>query len=329
MGKAIYTLGNAPTVSIKRCAGDLVIEGRAGETVTVSTDTMPHSVQDREQLVIEECDDDLRLNVPREATVRVDHVDGDARADGLLALEIGGVSGDLELRDVGRSCAVRSVDGDLRAIDVMELSLGTVGGDLNLERVTGRIALERTGGDAVLRGALGGFGPAHIGGDLTLDTSFASGQEYRATVDGDAVVYVPEDADLTLSATVDGDVSGVPSISRHGAVSATWGDGSAHLTLAVGGDLQVRRTGAAASTARSAVATGPATQGGPTPRPTPMPQPAPEPPSAQTAQGVEERTPQDPQATPADAVQAVLEAVARGEISPAEADDLLSRPPRQ
>ena len=87
-------------------------------------------------------------------------------------------------------------------------------------------ALESVGGDATLRGVLGGFGPAHIGGDLTLDSSFAPGQEYRATVGGDAAVYVPEDAGLTLNATVDGDVSGVPSVTRHGVVSATWGEGS-------------------------------------------------------------------------------------------------------
>src|SRR5438128_616732 len=107
MGKAIYTLGTGPTVSIKRCGGDLKIEGRTDETVTVATDTMPHSIQGREQLVIEECDDDLRLYVPREATVIVDHVDGDAHVDGLPALEMGGVGGDLELRAIGRSCAVR------------------------------------------------------------------------------------------------------------------------------------------------------------------------------------------------------------------------------
>src|SRR2546423_13833465 len=114
MGKAIYTLGNAPTVTIKRCGGDLTVEGRTGETVTVDTDCMPHSVQGREQLVIEECDDDLRLSVPPQTTVVVDHVDGDARVDGLSALEMGGVGGDLELRAIGRSCAVRSVDGDMR-----------------------------------------------------------------------------------------------------------------------------------------------------------------------------------------------------------------------
>src|SRR2546429_6008970 len=158
---------------------------------------------------------------------------------------------------IKRTCSIRSVDGDMQATDVTALALGTVGGDLHLERVAGRLAVERVGGDATLRGAVGGFGPAHIGGDLTLDTTFTPGLEYRATVDGDAAVYVPEDADLTLHATVDGDVSGVPSINNRGAVNATWGDGGAHLTLAVGGDLQVRRTGAAASrTARIPVAAG-------------------------------------------------------------------------
>jgi hypothetical protein len=206
----------------------------------------------------------------------------------------------------------------MRATDVAELTLGTVGGDLYLERVAGSLALERVGGDATLRGALGGFGPAHIGGDLTLDTSFALGREYQATVGGDAVVYVPEDAGLTLNATVDGDVSGVPSIARHGAISATWGDGGAHLTLTVGGDLQVRRTGPAAPSRAPRI---PVIAGSPTDAlAAATTQPAPPAP-----QGVEESTLKAEQAPPPDSVQAVLEAVARGEISPAEADDLLSR----
>jgi hypothetical protein len=321
MGKAIYTLGNAPTVAIKRCGGDLTIEGRAGEAVTVATDTMPHSIQGHEQLVIEECDDDLRLSVPPEATVSVDHVDGDAHVEGLSALEVGGVGGDLELRAIGRSCSIRSVDGDVQAADVTALALGTVGGDLHLDRVAGRLAVERVGGDATLRGAVGGFGPAHIGGDLTLDTTFTPGLEYRATVDGDAAVYVPEDADLTLHATVDGDVSGVPSSSGHGEVSATWGDGGAHLTLTVGGDLQVRRTGTAALSRGPRI---PRTAGSSTNAvATAVTQPAPPAP-----QGMKENTSRPEQAPALDSVQAVLEAVARGEISPAEADDLLSRRPK-
>src|SRR5919202_2867598 len=316
MGKAIYTLGKAPTVSIKRCGGDLTIEGRNGETVTVGTDSMPDSVQRHAQLVIEECDDDLRLSLPPEARVSVDYVDGDVHVEGLSALELGGVDGDLELRAIRGRCSVHSVDGDLQATDITELALGTVSGDLHLDRVTGRLALERVDGDATLRGAVGGFGPTHIGGDLTLDTTFTPGREYRATVDGDAAVYVPEDADLTLQATVDGDVSGVPSITRHGAVSATWGNGGAHPTLTVGGDLQVRRTGPAGP---SRAARAPRTAGFPT-NAAATTQPAPPAPW-----GAVENTSTVEQAPPADSVQAVLEAVARGEISPAEADALLSR----
>jgi hypothetical protein len=322
MGKAIYTLGKAPTVSIKRCEGDLTIEGRTGETVTVATDSMPDSVQRHAQLVIEECDDDLRLSVPPEARVSVDYVDGDVHVEGLVALEVGGVDGDLALRAIRGRCSVRTVDGDVQAPDVTELALGTVSGDLHLDRVTGRLALERVDGDATLRGAFGGFGPAHIGGDLTLDTTFASGREYRATVDGDATVYVPEDADLTLHATVDGNVSGVPSITRHGAISATWGDGGAQLTLTVGGDLQVRRTGAAAPSRAPRV---PRTAGSPTNAATI----ATTPPAPLAPQGAVQSTSNAEQGPPADSVQAVLEAVARGEISPAEADSLLSRRPKE
>src|SRR5207248_7132168 len=122
---------------------DLTNEASDDETVTVATDTMTHNIQGHEHLLIDKCDDDLRLPVPPQTTVVVDHVDGDARVDGLSALEIGGVGGDLELRTIGRNCAVRSVDGDMRAIDAVERKLGTVGGDLHLERIAGGLAPER------------------------------------------------------------------------------------------------------------------------------------------------------------------------------------------
>lgn len=345
MTNATYTLGSAPTIAIERCSGDLVVVGQAGETVTVAADSMAQSTQDGARLAIESCDDDLRLTVPHDATVIVAHVDGDMRAERLAALQLEGVDGDLTVSRIARSCAVRRLEGDLRGTDLGELaastvegdvhlervtgttslgrvdgdvslsevadvSLGSVAGDLRLERAQGRLALERVDGDATVRGAVGGFGPARIGGDLTLETTFVPAQQYRLAVDGDATVAIPDDADLTLDATVDGDVSGAGEQRRDGAVKATWGDGSATLALTVGGDLRVRRAPASAASPR---------------RETPAPAGA-----RRNGVGVEllaERkpAPAPSQAATGDPMLDVLEALARGEISPAEAEDLLSR----
>jgi hypothetical protein len=328
MGNATYTLGGEPTITIERVDGDLTVVGQAGETVTLTGDTMPESTHDGNRLVIAHCDDDLHLAVPPRAMVIVTHVHGDLRAERLSALQVEEAHGGAEVFTIARSCTVRRVHGDLRAADLGELSaatvagdarvervgrslrlgrvdgdatlsdvtavaLGAVGGDLRLDRVQGTLALEHVQGDAFLRGAPGGFGPAHVGGDLKLEIAFARGEQYRLSVDGDGVISVPDDADLTLDATVHGDVRGSVESRRDGTARATWGQGSATLALTVGGDLQVR--GAAARPRSNA-------------------------PAASGANGVA----QD-QAAGGDPMLDVLEALARGDISPAEADDLLSR----
>jgi hypothetical protein len=119
---------------------------------------------------------------------------------------------------------------------------------------------------------------------------------------------VPEDSDLTLEGRVEGDVSGLGEKQWDGTVRAVWGDGSARLRLEVDGDLSVRSTGAIP--VASVV-----TPAGPEPRVVPpAAPPAPVPPFG----GLER------QSRPgADADLAVLEAVARGELSPEEADALL------
>jgi len=351
-----FTFDSAPTIVIQACNGDLKVTGQAMEErqVTVVTDDAPQAIQGGDQLVIERCDD-ARFTVPRDTTLVVQRVGGDVRVERVAALQIESVGGDLDAHEVDGACVLNRVGGDVRVANIVALALSDVGGDLRLEGapdrirhedkdmefalghihgdaqlggLRGRLRLARVDGDAILRGAVDGFGPTSIGGDLTLDLRYTPGHEYQLATKGDATVTVAEDADLTLQATVYGDVSGLEH-GRHASegsntIQATWGAGAARLSLQVSGDLRVRST------------TTPAHPIPPVPpiapeRPTP-----PTPPTGTTAASVNTPstapidTKRGAAVTPSEAgdtdpALAVLEAVARGELSAAEADDLLSR----
>lgn len=357
MGNATYTLGDTPAIQIRHCEGDLEIEGRPEEAVTVEADSMPHSVQRDGELLIEECDDDMRVRAPLGARVSVDEVEGDVRIRRLAELALGSVNGNLDVTAIGEKCAVGQVEGDarfretgdlalgavngdldvaaisgrseigqvegdMRARDLLDLALGEVSGDLDAEGISGSLKLDRVEGDARLRGTFGGFGPTHISGDLSLETSFTPGDTYEIAVEGDASVSVPDESNLSLHARVEGDVNGLAASDGSGGFTQVWGDGSARLDLTVNGDLSVRSAGpvfrgAALPTAR-----------------VPEPSAAPPPPAApDIAAGFEpappfgaavDAEPAQPDER-ADPTLAVLEAVARGEMSPEEADNLLGR----
>jgi len=354
-----FTFDAAPTIVIQTCNGDLTVTGQVMEErqVAVVTDDATRTVQGGDQLVIGQCDD-ARFTVPRDATLVVQRVDGDVRVERVATLQIESAGGDLDAHEVEGACALNKVDGDVRVADIAVLALGDVGGDLRLEGAAegmgradkdmelalghihgdaqldglrGRLRLTRVDGDATLRGAVDGFGPTYIGDDLTLDLRYTPGHEYQLATKGDTTVTVAEDADLTLQATVYGDVSGLEPEQRAsdspGAVRATWGAGAARLSLQVGGDLRVRSTATPAHPIPPIPPVAPE-------RPTP-----PAPPAGTTAASADA-----PSATPtgaklgeavtpseaggADPALAVLEAVARGELSAAEADDLLSQTSR-
>jgi len=352
MAQETYALGGSPRVTINTCGGNLEIAGQEIDRVAVKSGRLQRVAQVGDQLAIEQCDDDLSLALPRGTTLVMQRAGGDARVDGLAAMQLGDAGGDLSARFIEGACTVgrvggdlratdvgmlaiqtvhgnariervtggaeiARVDGDLRVSDVANLALGAVGGNAHLEGLAGVLRLDRAGGDATVRGAVDGF-TAAINGDLTLDIAYTSGHEYRLDVHGDAKVLLPADAGLTLHATVAGDVKGIDgtrlipgdSSTDGGSIRAAWGDGRARLTLYVDGNLSMRETDARGRTD--------------------MPAPA----QMNAAGWTDEAVPVEANAATdptvpigsTDTELSVLEAVARGDLSPAEADDLLSRP---
>ncbi len=385
MGNATYTVGETPSILLNHCRGSVEIEGGSHGAIKVSSDSMPHTTQQAGQLVIEDCDDDLRLEVPPGSTIRIEHADGEVRARHLASLVLGHVGGGLTLGTISGQCSARHVEGDVRVRDTTELTIGVASGDLDLgalhgrcniehvdgdlraravgalhlgvingdldvgtardycrvqvvngdvtarevaalsvhstngdldiEGVEGPLELHRVQGDARIRGTLTGLGPTQIQGDLDLDVRFQPESEYRISVDGDGRLNLRSSEHLTLRARVRGDVHGLGPRVSDKEVIHTWGTGAATLHLTVSGDLHVR--GGEPTPAASVRATTPAAPIRPAIPAAPVANAISSPPAAPTA------IPGRP-AGSEDAALAVLEAVARGDLSPEEAETLLA-----
>lgn len=284
MAETRYNIGSNPTIKFSHCGGSVAVEGYDGDEIVLISDEMQGLHQRDDTLTIDVSDDDTLLRVPRGAilqfdavsgdltvadiaTLRVQHLDGDFSGRNLQSLHLDAASGDVSLSEIGTvamrhadgnvagrnlgTVSIDAVSGDLSLTDVGDVAVRHVDGDLKLQGGTGAITIAAVNGDASLSGDLLKAGPMHINGDLKLRTNWAADSDYRFTVNGDARIEIADDANLTLSATVGGDVKGLAGERGHGnVVSATWGDGSSRLELTVHGDLQVR--GGAATQERAA-----------------------------------------------------------------------------
>jgi DUF4097 and DUF4098 domain-containing protein YvlB/outer membrane biosynthesis protein TonB len=145
-------------------------------------------------------------------------------------------SGTLQLSDVGGDAHFEQISG--------RLHLGSIGGDCNVERVSGDATIGNVGGDARVTSITGLVRIGNVGGDLKLDSGFPPESNMQITVGGDASIALPDQANLTIRATVGGEVSGNRLVSSGGGMfTVVYGDGSAQLHLIVGGDLDLEGAG--------------------------------------------------------------------------------------
>ncbi len=341
-----------------RVKGDLTVHSWDQREVSVETDGRVGSIQQEgDALMIVDCNSDLELIVPADASIKVSSANGDVEISGVRHVELENASGDVEIKDiagdaelenvgesvtlaniggdldvtnvptlrvhrkvggdveldevgqaelesVGGDCTVHdamnvvvsAIGGDLEAQSVstslrcgtvggdcdiqdsadVEVTIGNVGGDLEIDRashvqvgnvhgdcelgtVQGNVEIGnvsgdfvcqsvgedvrvgRVAGDADLAEIGGSLDVSTVGGDLDLQAAFPVGSHTQVKVGGDASVVLPDNANLTISAMVGGDISGVGIVSTAGnVINLTYGEGAAHLNLQVGGDLELR-----------------------------------------------------------------------------------------
>ena len=221
------TLKKVAFVEIETVGGDLSVE--EAESVLVSTvggdlDASEVVAALRCGVVICDC----QVQGSARTDIVVGNTGGDFTAGSAASLHTGNVGGDCELRDVQN-----------------DVEVGYVGGDVSFKGIGGTLQVGNIGGDAELKGIQGSIEVGSIGGDLELQAAFPVDTRTRLIVGGDATVTLPDNANLSIRATVGGDVKGRSIItSRSGnLVNLVYGNGAAHLDLNVGGDLNLKGAG--------------------------------------------------------------------------------------
>jgi hypothetical protein len=178
----------------------------------------------RQRLQVGNISGDCQVEDSPEAEILIGNVGGDLRLASLLRLRAGNVGGDVELRAVRETSELGNIGGDLLCSDLSDaLRVGHVGGDARLQNISAPIDVEA------------------IGGDLRLTATFPAGSRSHLHVGGDAEVELREPVNLSIHATIGGELQGAATFTgRGGMLGLTYGDGSATLQLLVGGDLLLK-----------------------------------------------------------------------------------------
>lgn len=171
---------------------------------------------------------DCQIEESSSAEMNLGNIGGDLHVGGAAQVHLGNTSGDAEIHDVR---------GDTH--------VGNIGGDGMITGVGGNLTVGQIGSDAHLRGLGGSMRVGGIGGDLELQSVFEPESKSHAHVGGDAKIILPDDANLSLQATVGGSIRGSSIVfdRRGNLVRLVYGEGMARITLSVGGDLELRGGG--------------------------------------------------------------------------------------
>ncbi len=158
------------TVIVDQIAGDLQVAGWDRPEVSVKTDGDDATLRVDDGQVYASAPGDLILYLPREVN-----------------LQIGDVSGDMDIRAVSGDIRMESIGGDLQMRAIGPALLKAVGGDLSVRGCSGDFTAERVGSDALLRDLQGDLKIATVGGDLCLRNLSGS---IDALAGADAILYL-------------------------------------------------------------------------------------------------------------------------------------------
>lgn len=229
-----YLTGKTPLIEISQCQGDLVIRSGMATAVTARGDNF--TAGENETGLTLDSLGDLKLYLPPQASVTIQHVNGDLVIKNIAGnLTLGEINGDAVLVNVGKvkinrinsdlaaknlqaGLSVETIRGDAAIRSANEIAIQTiqgglsarnvngpvhllnVSGDVNLRAINGDVTIEKGGRDVNLRN-LGGVNKiTGIVGDIRLRGGLAPGKHLFAA-QRDIIVRWPAGAPLNFSAT--------------------------------------------------------------------------------------------------------------------------------
>jgi len=207
-----------------------------------------------ERLQVGSIGGDLDVETRGAGEIVIDSLGGDIEVEGdLSSFQCSNVGGDLRVEGRVDRATCSNVGGDLQVGRARELRAGNVGGDIKAQGME-RVEIGSAGGDCKLTRLVGAVDLGSVGGNLTLQGDFSAGSSSQANVSGDTSLQLSREPNLTLNASIGGDLRGVD-VGVQGSrkrVNLCYGAGEASLNLRVGGDLRISGAGAPTSSSSSA-----------------------------------------------------------------------------
>ncbi len=264
MKQQTITVGPAPQVTVQSVPGDLRVAGWERAEIMAKTDGDAINITADGDRISVACDENLILYLPRQASLQIENVAGDACLQALSgAVNLGPVAGDLCLNDIG-AAAFETVAGDasLRSVGGITANqvggdftlrggrgdcvIANIGGDASLRDIEGLVTIQNVGSDLFLRNARGGV-VVSSGADATLYLEPLPGAEYHITAGDDLLLRMPPNANVELHlATTSGspesihvDFPGLKLEEEGPTQIITLGDGVARMFLTAGDELIV------------------------------------------------------------------------------------------
>jgi len=260
------------TLVVTDCQRDLVlrIPSITEFVFTVTTDVIVNNLQQGASIsyagnvVLTDVDGDVLLqdihgdveltNV--HGVANLTNVGGNLQALHVSRLDTRYVGGNTMLSDTAQ-VNLSAVGGNLTVNGADSVICGAVGSDLEVERVEHQLQCNTVGGHCTVHESTGAnvsihtigedficddavlAGPCVVGGDLHLQSDFATHSHLFCHVGGDAHITLPTSASLSLCTTVGGNASGPIStyVRNGGFINLLYGEGSAQFDLTVDGDL--------------------------------------------------------------------------------------------
>jgi hypothetical protein len=232
-------------VKVDNVAGDLQVVGWERDEITAKTDGDTVELSNLNGDTTLACDGDAILYLPRDASLEVMNISGDADIRALNgALKITNVSGDLQLRNVG-PVSLENVGGDL-SLRVCEgdFTARSAAADVSLRDVRGAVKLEGVGADFYLRELTGNL-DVIVGADAVLYLQPSLEGVYEVTAGADILLRLPgqPDAEFVLAAggpeSIRIDLPEAASAVTGPTHTLTLGEGKAKFRLTAGADLVV------------------------------------------------------------------------------------------
>jgi hypothetical protein len=245
MKQQTIQIGAKAKINADSVPGDLQVVGWERNELVAKTDGSRLDINSRDEVTSVACDADLILYIPREASLMVDSIGGDADLRALAGpTVIDNVGGDLSLRNVG-PMEVSNVGGDLSLRGCSgDFLVKNVGTDASLREVQGSVGIDRVGSDLYLRSARGDVA-INAGSDAVLYLQPKSAVTYAINAGSDVLLRLPAqlDAELVLqggsSESIRVDLPDVEAFQEGKVRTLSLGSGLAKISVTAGDDVVV------------------------------------------------------------------------------------------